>query len=99
MTQFTTIVEQTLIAFKRKRNSLLVVSTLPIEVLAGVFEWAVCDEVQKRYMALQRLRLVCFAWKTAIDTTPALWSVLSSRQSARILDIALERSSNHPLSI
>ncbi|KAG9044526.1 hypothetical protein FS837_007981 [Tulasnella sp. UAMH 9824] len=99
MTHFTTIVEEALIVFKRRRNSLLLVGTLPIELLAVVFEWAVRDEVQKRYIALQRLRLVCFAWKTAIDTTPALWSVLSSRHSARILDIALERSSNHPLSI
>ncbi|KAG8957972.1 hypothetical protein FRC00_003245 [Tulasnella sp. 408] len=99
MTHFTKIVEQALIVFKRKRNSLVLVSALPIELLAVVFEWAVCDEVQKRYMALQRLRLVCFAWRTAIDTTPALWSVLSSRHSARTLDIALERSSNHPLSI
>ncbi|KAG8939028.1 hypothetical protein FRC00_014245, partial [Tulasnella sp. 408] len=57
MTHFTKIVEQALIVFKRKRNSLLLVSTLPIELLAVVFEWAVRDEVQKRYMALQRLRL------------------------------------------
>ncbi|KIO19136.1 hypothetical protein M407DRAFT_31224 [Tulasnella calospora MUT 4182] len=99
MTHFTKIVEQALIAFKRKRNALLRVSTLPIELLATVFEWAVCDEVQKRYMALQRLRLVSFTWRTAIDATPALWSVLSSRHSSRTLDISLERSSNHPLSV
>ncbi|KAG8930991.1 hypothetical protein FRC01_001986 [Tulasnella sp. 417] len=99
MTHFANIVERAMIAFKRRRNSMLPVSTLPIELLAAVFEWAVCTEVQKRYRELQRLRLVCSTWKTAIDTSPALWSVLSSHHSSRTVDIALERSGNHPLSV
>lgn len=99
MTDFINTVEQALAVFKRKRNSLLLVDALPTELMAAILEWAVSGDVRKRYVELQRFRLVCSSWTATIDATPALWSVLSSHHSWRVQEIALRRSSNHPLSV
>lgn len=83
----------------RDRNALLPVHQLPVEVLASILEDVVAGESYRYYRQLTLLRGVCYSWQKVVDNSPWLWTRIRGRDSMRIVEEALEKSSNRLLDV
>ncbi|KAG9018157.1 hypothetical protein FRB90_012065 [Tulasnella sp. 427] len=97
---------------RRTDSSIRAISSLPDELLDFIFllalpypdvlatEWWWSDQPCHPYMAaLFSLRRVCKLWKNLADSTPALWSVISSTFTRELNEAFLARSGTCPLLI
>lgn len=68
---------------------------LPPEILETIVYEAIIG--LKYYQELFSIRSVCKYWKEVIDTTPRLWTIITSALDQNMLAMALRNSSTHPL--
>ncbi|KIO18671.1 hypothetical protein M407DRAFT_31682 [Tulasnella calospora MUT 4182] len=85
----------------RKRNSLISIHRLPLELLQNIFHLVLFSSTgrrRSRYFAqLTTLRSVSWLWRNMIQQTPSLWTQLSSTDQPAFISEALENSRESPL--
>ncbi|KAG8919696.1 hypothetical protein FRC00_011010, partial [Tulasnella sp. 408] len=86
-------------ALERSRlNRQLPINTLPPEVLHVVF-LPVTGSVQPYYKPLLSFRRVCRYWKEVIDSTPELWTRISSLFHPKLQAMIVQNSKNQHLDV
>lgn len=76
----------------------LITRALPTELITKTFEYCVFNE-WPRSLALNRLRQVCKAWATVVDSTPSLWGAISSEEPRSVYLRSLIKSQASPLRV
>ncbi|KAG8915081.1 hypothetical protein FRC01_003797, partial [Tulasnella sp. 417] len=76
---------------------------MPVEIFQIII-WIVMEEylsrpISRYYQALMRMRLGCRRWAVILEETPELWARLSPDMDERLIDLALSRSKQSPLTI
>ncbi|KAG9048332.1 hypothetical protein FS837_000266 [Tulasnella sp. UAMH 9824] len=85
----------------RDEHDLSYIHALPPEVLQEIFYEETSRftsyQIVNYYRSLFSIRSVCKYWKEVVDTTPRLWTGITSSLNQNILAMALQKSSTHPL--
>lgn len=89
---------------RRQRNTLSPISTLPTEMFVTIFDYylqnSAGDSPADDYPArLATLSEVSWAWRTTMQTTPQLWSQISTDHPPSFVRKALKYSKTHPIKI
>ncbi|KAG8900797.1 hypothetical protein FRC00_011141 [Tulasnella sp. 408] len=93
------------LAHNRKHNAALPIHTLPAELYLQVIHLdtlCILDSGgygKGYYGRLIRLSGVCSYWSRVIRDAPSLWAMLNSSVPPKIVEMAFQRSSYHPLDI
>ncbi|KAG8929978.1 hypothetical protein FRC01_003455 [Tulasnella sp. 417] len=81
---------------RRRYNDQLPIHRLPPELLCHAFK----DGYKEGdYGGLFAIRSVCKRWLEVVDSSPALWTFVSVAHNENLLDMILQKSKNHLLSI
>ncbi|KAG8918147.1 hypothetical protein FRC01_002028, partial [Tulasnella sp. 417] len=76
---------------------------MPVELLQIIMRMVMKNylsrPISKYYQALTRMRLVCRRWTVILEETPEFWARLSPDMDDRLIDLALSRSMQSPLTI
>ncbi|KAG8929977.1 hypothetical protein FRC01_003454 [Tulasnella sp. 417] len=81
---------------RRCHNDELAIHHLPPELLCNVFQDA---RKKENYRSLFVIRSVCKYWMEIIDSSGELWTFVSLMHNRDLLDMILQKSKNHLLSI
>ncbi|KAG8914536.1 hypothetical protein FRC01_004023 [Tulasnella sp. 417] len=85
---------------RRHQNALQPVNKLPAEVLSAIFHQFLSDvPIFHHFNFLFIVARVSAHWKSVVDSTPSLWSVVSSNHSRVQVDWALQKSGRTPISV
>ncbi|KAG8967519.1 hypothetical protein FRC05_002031 [Tulasnella sp. 425] len=88
---------------KRRHNASLPISRLPVEILATIFGFTLPPDEDlwtvQHAPVLHQLVSVCHTWKQLVQGTPALWTLISSRDPFGHAEQALQLSSKMPLDV
>ncbi|KAG8940672.1 hypothetical protein FRC04_005084 [Tulasnella sp. 424] len=85
---------------RRHQNALRPVNKLPDEVLSVVFhQVAATVSIFNHFTSLSNIAGVSARWKSIVDSTPTLWSFVSSTYPESQVDRALKKSARTPLSV
>ncbi|KAG8940671.1 hypothetical protein FRC04_005083 [Tulasnella sp. 424] len=85
---------------RRHQNALQPVNKLPDEVLSVVFhQVAATVPISNHFTSLSNIAVVSARWKSIVDSTPTLWSFVSSTYPESQVDRALKKSARTPLSV
>lgn len=94
------------LALARKHNAALPIHTLPAEVLFQVIHLHMLHilsledwDREGYYICLIKLSGVCSHWYNVVRDSPPLWTRVYLSDPPRVVDMALQRSSCHPLDI
>lgn len=85
---------------KRRRNTLLTISRLPVELFVEIAAYALRDSARGSYYPkdILALMLVCSQWHGIIENTPALWSHLNAHLPLKYNSAAMRKSRSAHLS-
>ncbi|KIO22549.1 hypothetical protein M407DRAFT_216280 [Tulasnella calospora MUT 4182] len=81
-------------------NVSIPVHSLPAELLLYIFE--LCMQYHRTkgyYRSLGELSKVCIRWYKLVQSSPALWTAITSSEPKSVIALALEKSSNLPLDV
>ncbi|KAG8925369.1 hypothetical protein FRC00_004043 [Tulasnella sp. 408] len=85
---------------RRRQNALQPVNKLPAEVLSVIFhQFLTTVSIHNHFTSLFVIARVSARWKSVIDSTPSLWSFVSSTYPAVQVDRALQMSARTPISV
>ncbi|KAG9048520.1 hypothetical protein FS837_012710 [Tulasnella sp. UAMH 9824] len=85
---------------RRHRNALQPVNKLPAEVLSVIFHQSLTTvSVHNHFTSLFVIARVSARWKFVVDSTPSLWSFISSTYPASQVERALQMSARTPISV
>ncbi|KAG8914535.1 hypothetical protein FRC01_004022 [Tulasnella sp. 417] len=84
----------------RQRNTLQPVNKLPPEVLSAIFHQVLAMvSIFDHFTSLFNLAKVSARWRSVIDSTPSLWSYVSSTYPNAGVERALKKSASLPVSV
>lgn len=101
---FQDVLKAELVELRRKRNTTLPISKLPLETMVAIFQkdlnltWNV-SKVDQRPERVGTLSSVSKAWNSIVQLTPCLWSELYTNYPPRFIQAAVERSGQHELTV
>ncbi|KAI5900179.1 uncharacterized protein SCHCODRAFT_01118157, partial [Schizophyllum commune H4-8] len=83
------------------RAYLASVRRLPLELLSDIFIYSVVGQEDPTMIALTTLSHVCSSWRTAVWSTPELWTHISAPKSAplELISTEVSLSGQRPLSV
>ncbi|KAG9027678.1 hypothetical protein FS837_004191 [Tulasnella sp. UAMH 9824] len=88
--------------FATRRNSLVPLGRLPVEILSAIFLFVLSDnyeDLRLRFKHLFRLRGVSKTFRSIINHTPPLWTSIPSNCPLPVVSEALFRSKNFPIMV
>ncbi|KAG9022330.1 hypothetical protein FS837_006445 [Tulasnella sp. UAMH 9824] len=86
--------------FATRRNSLVPLGRLPVEILSAIFLFVLSDnydDLRLRFKHLFRLRGVSKTFRSIINHTPSLWTSIPSNCPLPVVSEALLRSKTFPI--
>ncbi|KAG8945250.1 hypothetical protein FRC04_001090 [Tulasnella sp. 424] len=81
------------------QNEALPVHSLPTEIFLQIIHHHMRPYFEDYYQRLISLTEVCSRWCYIIRGSPSLWSQIHLSDSPNVVEIALQRSSSHPLDV
>lgn len=77
------------------------IDKLPLELVSYIAKLSLPEfySSPERMPALYSIRMISRMWRDAIDSTPALWNVVSSDVPLQVNATAIQRSGNSPLDV
>lgn len=78
------------------------IGDIPLELTSEIFLLVVCHlhhDPVRYHLQLEILSQVSWNWKTIVDTTPELWSIVHYRHTQKIAQMYLDKSRRHALDI
>ncbi|KAG8909151.1 hypothetical protein FRC01_007102 [Tulasnella sp. 417] len=90
-----------LIALRRRRNALLPIYQLPVELLLSILQRHLHQTqiLGRHYSRLLQLSLVSTLFKSLVEDGSELWACIGAGLSIRGVEVCLVKSSNQPLTI
>lgn len=87
-------VERWKVQWRRRRNALLPLHALPLDIFHQILEHSLLGSAYSRnyYVSLWRLRSVSVYWMRSIDGLPSVWTSISSSNTPRMVTVALNNS-------
>ncbi|KIO20752.1 hypothetical protein M407DRAFT_29601 [Tulasnella calospora MUT 4182] len=85
---------------RQQQNALRPVNKLPAEVLSAIFHQFIANaSIFDHFASLFIVAGVSAHWKSVVDSTPSLWSFVSSNHTKLQVDRALKKSGRTPISV
>ncbi|KIO29860.1 hypothetical protein M407DRAFT_21112 [Tulasnella calospora MUT 4182] len=85
---------------RQHQNALRPVNKLPAEVLSAILHQFIANaSIFDHFTSLFIVAGVSAHWKSVVDSTPSLWSFVSSNHTKLQLDRALKKSGRTPISV
>lgn len=87
---------------RHQRNSLSLISKLPIEIMFNIFIEFLppqSDENQYRLLETVKLSSICRTWRELIEGNPRFWTVLDTRTAPPLTQLSLKNSGTSLISL